>query len=187
MLYYDKQRDNVWPVLEEIAEATGKRPDDVALAAAIDLALAHPVEYLDDIGLNLYALWFLPRLMTQNEIDGFQEDLAKTDLLPLVDVSSIPRARPAAIVFAARALFLLALATRLTAIVLWLVGWLTRGPLRPALVAAAAAGAGVHSVFLLTALVQAGMPRYAIVMWPLMIFATVLLTIGLSSRCGSSA
>lgn len=186
MPYYDKQRDNVAPLLEEIARETGKRADDVALVAAIDIAWAHPVEYLDDIWLNLYALWFLPRLMTQAEVDAFREYIAKSELLPLVDESSFPIARPRATAFAAHAVFVLALAATITALVLWLVEWQKRGPIRPPLAAAAAASAGVHGVFLLTAIVQAGLPRYAMVMWPLMVFAIALLPIGVSSRSDSS-
>jgi hypothetical protein len=182
MPYYDKQRDNVSPLLEEIARATGKGADDVALVAAMDIAWAHPVEYLNDIWLNLYALWFHPRLMTQAEVDAFRDHLAKSELLPLVDESSFPIARPRAIAFAARALSFLALAATITALVLWLVEWLRCVPVHPPLAAAAAASAGVHGVFLLTAMVQAGLPRYAMVMWPLMVFAIVLLPIGVSSR-----
>lgn len=187
MPYYDKQRGDVAPLLEEIARETGKRTDDVALVAAIDIVWAHPIKYLDDIWLNLYALWFLPRLMTQAEVDAFQEYLTKSELLPLVDESSFPVARPQAIAFAAHALFFLALAATITALVFWLVEWLKRGLIRPALAAAAAASAGVHGVFLLTAMVQAGLPRYAMVMWPLMVFAIALLPTGVLSRSDSSA
>lgn len=179
-LYYDEQRDNAMP--EPLDDEALAASDNAALAAAIDVVWAHPTEYLRDIGLNLYALWSLPSLMTDREAADFQAKLAKVDPPRFIspqfaagEPSIVPRPRPAVIVFAGRAFFILTFVASLCVIVLWFVRWLTRLPLHPALVAAAAAGAGVHAVFLLTALVQAGLPRYATVMWPTMIFMMALL------------
>jgi hypothetical protein len=183
--YHDYLDDLVMPLVEQVAAAKGKRADDVALDAAIDIILAHPIGYLANTVFNLYALWYIPSLMTQREFDAYTAEFTSAKPLPLIGLRSHDfRARPIAIVFTGRLSLMLALVASVAAPIIWLTRLLRRLPLDPVLVAAAAAGVGVHGVFLLTALVQTGQSCLAVVMWPEMIFTIALLTVALSPWCG---
>jgi hypothetical protein len=176
-LYHDYLNEWIEPLAEKVAAIQGRRPDDIALDAAIDIIRAHPVEYLANTIRNLYGLWFIPSLMTQSEVDALNAELAHVQPLPFNrGVRHDVRARPFLIVFTGRVALILALAASVAAPLIWLVQWLRHAELDPALVAAAAASAGIHGVFLLTALVITGIRNYSVVMWPEMIFTVALLS-----------
>lgn len=153
------------------ARTDTQRGDTAALDAAmlrlsVEVIRAKPLAYLDDVALNYAALWTLPDAMTHAELAGFRGFIASLGTLP--DLATYPawhQERNDLVVWALRGLMGWAF--------LFTLWWAWRAararreapPLvRLGLLAAVL----VHAIFLETALLQAGMPRYVWATWPLL-------------------
>jgi hypothetical protein len=179
--YYDIWRETLAETLP--AEAGTATDDPIALDQAmlrVSLAViaAAPRAYLAEVALNFVALWWLPDAMTHLQLARFRAFLAS--LGPLPDLGQYPawhREHNDAVIWALHGFMMMALATSLW----W--GWrvaagaVGRAPLPPLARLGFVAALMAHASFLLTASLQAGMPRYAWGMWPALsiLFVTGLL------------
>lgn len=167
--YYDVWRQKLG---ESLPDGTGAADDPVAhdramLAASLEVIAAAPAAYLADVALNLAALWWLPDAMTQAELARFRAFI--DGIGPLPDLGQYPpwhQQRSDAVVWGLRCFMMLALASSV-----WWIGRAALGIIRRATLPALArlgfvAAMIVHASFLLTAAVQAGIPRYTWAMWP---------------------
>lgn len=151
--------------------------------ARVSLAIiaASPTAYLADLTLNYCALWWLPDAMTHTQLRHFRAFLAA--LGPLPDLGSYPawhRAHSDVVIWALHGFMMMSLAASLW----W--GWrllasaVCRVPLLPLARLGVLAGVLVHASFLLTAAVEAALPRYAWAMWPAL---SILFVSGLLACC----
>lgn len=164
--------------------------------AALDQRMAHvslaiiaaaPGAYLTDVALNYGALWWLPDAMTHAELAHFRTLLSALE--PLPDLGRYPpwhHEHSDAVIWELRGFMLTAFAASLW----W--GWravacaVFRKPLPPLARLGFLAGLLVQSSFLLTAAVEAGLPRYAWAMWPALSIVFVSAVIVLLRSGGAS-
>jgi hypothetical protein len=139
-------------------------------ALALDAIARRPLAYLADVALNFYALWSLPDLMTSA---GTEEAATLSGALNAAFKLRVDAAaRPRHIVWGIKAALALCFLTGL---------WFTVAVLRRPGAADAAERLGALAflatvaLFLATALLQAGLPRYALAAWP---FEMIVLAAG---------
>lgn len=168
--YYDIWR--LQTLYKPLPARTGTPNDTIALdRTMLDLSLeiiqAAPGAYLSDLALNYAALWCLPDAMTHAELARFRAFLA--ELGPLPKLGQYPpwhQEHNDVAIWGLRGFMMAALASTLW----W--GWrvaastFTSTPLSPLARLGFVAGLLVHASFLLTAALQAGLPRYTWSMWP---------------------
>jgi hypothetical protein len=123
----------------------------------------HPGAYVRHVTAQLYGLWFLPLFQTSERIARLSAALDTVrSSSPALDRSPVAfRSVPRLIFIAIRSLLAAILIASIVAIALSLI---FRAPRDMPLVYAAVA---LHGTYLLVAAVQPGLPRYAVVMWPL--------------------
>jgi hypothetical protein len=151
------------------------------LDLALQIVAAAPLAYLGDVALNYAALWWLPDAMTHAQLAQFGAFLAA--LGPLPDIGESPdwhHPHGDALIVGLRAFMMVALASTL-----WWGGLFAASVLRrrrqPPLARLGLVNAlVVHATFVLTALLQAGIPRYVWAMWPALciLFVSGLLALG---------
>ncbi|CAK0776848.1 membrane hypothetical protein [uncultured Gammaproteobacteria bacterium] len=148
--------------------------DALMLDLAKEILVARPLDYLGDVGLNLAALWTMPDALTAEDAAGF---LSRADVtVGSFRTGTEPQIRPLPLVLSLRVALALALASSLLA-PLWAgLAWLRRRPIPPSLAVATLAALTIHANFLLTAALQAGLPRYVWPMWPAMAVTGATLT-----------
>ncbi len=128
---------------------------------------AAPSAYLADVALNYGALWALPDAMTHTELAHFRTLLSMLE--PLPDLGRYPRwhrEHSDVLIWALRGFMLTALAASLWWSWRFVANAIFHSPLPPLARLGFVVGILVHSSFLLTAAVQAAIPRYAWAMWP---------------------
>ena len=169
--YYDTWRYKT--AYDALLAHTEIPKDDLA---ALDRSMAHvsvaiiaaaPGAYLADVALNYGALWWLPDAVTHAELAHFRALLSALE--PLPDLGRYPawhHEHSDGVIWVLRGLMLTAFAASL-----WWGGRLVAGavvhrPLSPLARLGFVAGLLVHASFLLTAAVEAALPRYAWAMWP---------------------
>jgi hypothetical protein len=136
-------------------------------AVALEVIAAAPAAYFADVALNYGALWWLPDAMTQAQLARFRAFVAALE--PLPDLGRYPawhRDHSDAVIWALHGFMATAFAVSLW----WgfyLIASIVRGtPLPPLARMGVVAAILVHASFLLTAAVEAGLPRYAWALWP---------------------
>ena len=171
--YYDLWRyGKVYDIVA--AQAGVPKSDVVALdrhmeAVSFEIIAAAPAAYLADVALNYGALWWLPDAMTQAQLARFRAVVAALE--PLPDLGRYPawhRDHSDAVIWALHGFMATAFAVSLW----WgfhLIASIVRGtPLPPLARLGVVAAILVHASFLLTAAVEAGLPRYAWALWPVL-------------------
>jgi hypothetical protein len=132
---------------------------------------AHPFAYARQVAVNLFSLWWLPLVQNRAALPRLRADI--DDQLarhPVLERSFIPfRALPWPVFLAVRALLL-------AVIVCGLAGLAFLWSARPERRVVGYVAALLNGYFLLVSMVQPGLPRYALAVWPasmLLLFSTV--------------
>ena len=158
------------------------RLDDVGANIAWQTIRRAPREYARHIAAHLYGLWLVPLVQNSAGRDRLEQRLALARAAS-PSVASEPlmlRFFPPPVYWAFKALLLASLGCSIVAV----VGWF-----RPAVssrwFAAAYCAVLLHAYFLLTALAQTGLPRYAVTVWPLTLLVIALTIAAASSWWGA--
>ena len=187
--YYDLWRYG--RVYDIVAGQAGiPKSDVVALdrrmeAVSFEIIATAPTAYLADVALNYGALWWLPDAMTQAQLAHFRALVAALE--PLPDLGRYPpwhRDHSDAVIWALHGFMSIAFAVSLWWGFYLIASVVCGTPLPPLARIGVLAAILVHASFLLTASVEAGLPRYAWVLWPAL---SVLFVSGLgacSQSCG---
>lgn len=176
-----------WPIFERTWRAWQIGDETERGRLAGQLATAYVLEdlpgYLSLVGIDYLSLWTVPRYLTESEELGLRAELEAVGPLPLLSALAeapegkleyyqiIPRAKGALFVYATRAVVAAFWVT--TFLTIWLSVWGVRyafGELTDLLFMVLA----VHSVYVGTALVEAGLERYIWPTWPLVVAAPML-------------
>jgi hypothetical protein len=187
--YYDLWRyGEVYDIVA--AQAAIPKRDTAALdrrmeAVSLAVIAAAPAAYLADVALNYGALWWLPDAMTHAQLARFRAFI--NSLEPLPDLGRYPawhRDHSDAVIWALHGFMATAFAVSLW----WgfdLIASVVRGtPLLPLARVEIVAAILVHASFLLTAAVEAGLPRYAWALWPALSILFVSGVCACSQSCG---
>ena len=169
--YYDVWR---WHTLDQALPArTGtSRDDPVALdrtmfRLSLAVIASAPAAYLGDVALNYAALWWLPDAMTHRQLANFRALTAS--LGPLPDLGRYPawhREHSDVGIWMLHGFMMAALASSLWWAWRLAASAVTRAPVSPLERLGFVTGLLVQVSFLLTAVLQAGIPRYVWAMWP---------------------
>ncbi len=169
--YYDIWRnETVYDALlaqDAAAKANPTAFDGRLTRISLAVVAAAPGAYLADVALNYAALWWLPDAMTHAELAHFRAVLAA--LGPLPHLGRYPawhHEHNDAVIWALRGLMLTAFAASL-----WWAGVVFAYAVRrewppPVAQLGFAIGLLVQASFVLTAVVEAALPRYVWAMWP---------------------
>jgi hypothetical protein len=169
--YYDIWRQRT--LYDPLPARTGTPKEDLAaldrtmLGLSLEVIRAAPGAYLADVALNYAALWCLPDAMTQAQLARFRAFLAA--LGPLPDLGQYPpwhQEHNDAVIWGLFGFMMTALASTFWWSWCGAMGTITHTPIPPLARFGFVAGLMVHACFLLTAAVQAGLPRYVWAMWP---------------------
>jgi hypothetical protein len=141
--------------------AAAARLDAIASALANAAIRQHPAEYAYSVAANVYGLWWLPLVTT---VDGAASLRSELDAL-VAERPALARPRPVfrplpRIAYAAVRVVLAAI---VACGVVAAFRIFSRSPLQRTIAFSALL---LHGYFLLVALAQPGLPRYAIVVWP---------------------
>jgi hypothetical protein len=176
-----------WPAFERTWRAWRIGDETERERLARHLATAYVLEdvpeYLRLVGLDYLSLWTLPRYLTASEQHRLQVELAAAGPLPLLTTFAetregeqeyyqiIPAAKDALFVYGTRAI--VAAFWAITIVTAWLLmrhcRFVVRG-LTDLLFMVIA----LHSVYISTALVEAGLERYTWPTWPMLVAAPLM-------------
>jgi hypothetical protein len=167
--YYDHLR---YTYAGKSGKGTPKASDQYWKEVSLDIIKARPLAYAKDVLMNYYALWFLWDFKTTSEA-LMLEDLTKT-LYPFPVYKEFifpPRATEAAKAWRHFAPFMrggLILSFLVSFLVMGYVLYqrIRRRPVDMLLQVSCIAAFIVNGLYGLTALLQAGLPRYALFAWP---------------------
>lgn len=178
---YDLWRwDRLWPALPDLAGTDDPAAvDRVARDASLGVIAARPGAYAADVGLNWLALWTLPNHMTAKEAAAFDARLAALDPRP----SLMPRPRQVrggVWIWGRRLVLAAGLVATVVAGAVALRALVRRQSLAPVWGLALSAAVVVQGSLLLTALLQAGLPRYVWSAWPSLVVLVVATAAGLA-------
>ncbi len=169
--YYDiwryKTAYNAFLAQPEVPKDDLAALDQRMAQVSVTIIAAAPAAYLSDVALNYGALWSLPDAMTHAELAHFSALLSALE--PLPDLGQYPawhREHNDAVIWALRGFMLTAFAASLWWAWRLVARAVLRTPLPPLGRLGFAAGMLVQSSFLLTAAVEAALPRYVWAMWP---------------------
>ena len=134
---------------------------------SLDVIASAPIAYLGDVALNYAALWWLPDAMTHRQLANFRAFIASLGPLPdLIRYPAWHREHSDVEIWMLHGFMMAALASsfwwawRLAATAI------TRTPASSLARLGFVTGLLVQASFLLTASLQAGIPRYVWAMWP---------------------
>jgi hypothetical protein len=169
--YYDVWR---WRTLyEALAARTGTPRDDSAALddamfwLSLEVIASAPIAYLGDVALNYAALWWLPDAMTHRQLSNFRAFIASLGPLPdLIGYPAWHREHSDIGIWMLHGLMMAALASSLWWVWRLAASAVTHIPLSSLARLGFVTGLVVHASFLLTASLQAGIPRYVWAMWP---------------------
>jgi hypothetical protein len=133
-----------------------------------------PQGYIKDILLNLYSLWVLGDLLTYSEAQNFNGQVKP--LLPLVTYENgflEPKGRNPLVVYGVRVFYYLSLFATILIFLIAAKRIYKREAITPLLLILLTASLCIHGVYALTALLQAGIARYSIAMWPLIVITSL--------------
>jgi hypothetical protein len=186
--YYEYLRWFIaWPVFQHTWPAWRMGGEAERARLAGQLAIVYLLQdvpgYLNLVSLDYLSLWTIPRWLTISEQRGFRAELAAVAPMPFLTAFAetpegqleyyqiIPPAKSGVLVYATRAV--VAAFWAVTVLITWLLlrhfGYLLRE--MPDLLFMVF---GVHSVYLGTALVEAGLERYMWPTWPIVIAASLI-------------
>ena len=169
--YYDAWHFRMLP--GPIAAQAGIAPGDPAaldaklLDLAVEIIAADPLAYLGDAAQSYAALWWMPDALTHAELARFDAFLAAAG--PLPDIGRYPdwhQPHSDLLILGLRGFMLAALASSLWWAWRFAVSLVRRRRQPPLDRLGAACALAVHASFVLTALLQAGIPRYVWALWP---------------------
>jgi hypothetical protein len=187
--YYDIWR---WRTLYEALPArTGVSKNDPAaldqtmFRLSLDVIASAPAAYIGDVALNYAALWWLPDAMTHRQLAHFRAFIAS--LGPLPDLGQYPawyREHSDVGIWMLHGFMMAAFASSFWWAWRLAASAVTRTPASPLARLGFVAGLLVQVSFLLTAALQAGIPRYVWAMWPAIsiLFVSGLLALAKSLR-----
>jgi hypothetical protein len=162
-------------------DQTIQRVNDLAMRISIATIMHEPLGYMRLAAVNFAAMWLLPVITTPSEVkyvtDMFCSPALQALYCPGGKASTVFYAAPGIIVVLKNAffavLFILSLVAIFTA--------LTSGNASALLALAGIIGLNIDAHHALVALVNAGLPRYAMALWPfLCVFSACLLIMALS-------
>ena len=166
--------------VERIAARDGARPDDIRKEVALAYMVAHPLDYAEEVGLQLYSLWTVADLRTARDNARFSGFVAALPFDAFERTATPTRTPiPAFAVYGIRAFMLGILAISLLALAVGATAAIRRRPIGPIWTALALLSFLLHGYLFLVASLQAGIFRYLIVTWP------VIITIGSPFRIRS--
>ncbi len=178
--YYDQLRYNERHRLERVIKDDSIPPGTIFCTVALDAIKAQPILYAKDVCINFYALLFLSDLVTCKENMEFQKILKKHTPLPYI--KELPF-RPRTDSYKGTSCDFLIWALRLTLGLAFLSSVIATGTsiyqrfqkkeISSVLIFSCFSGVLVHTHYLLVSLLQSGIPRYALVIWPA-VFASML-------------
>jgi hypothetical protein len=174
--HYDHVRYRLTtPAIERIAAETGAAADDIRKDVALAFIEAHPLAFAEEVGLQLYALWTVAELRTAADNRRFEGLLASLSFDPFKDMATPHRTpMPWPAVYGIRAFVLGILAATLVGFIYGAVALARRRPISPAWAALIQISFLLHAYIGLVALLQAGLFRYLIVLWPAIVAAAAL-------------
>jgi len=162
------------PTVERIAAQDGAA-DTIRKDVALAFIKAHPLAVAEEVALQLYSLWTVAELRTGADNKRFEALVAALPFDPFKDMVAPTRtAMPWPAVYGIRAFMLGILAVTLVSFVYGAVALARRRPIPPAWVALIQVSFLLHAYMGLVALLQAGLFRYLIVMWPAIIAVAAL-------------
>jgi len=158
--------------------------DKQSKQAFIDMCIHHPVKYLKNIAMHYLALWQFWELMTPEDVHVFTQFSATYGLPfigPIEDLTPIYTSRLNLNSYTTSPSFLLFIRTMMG--IIWMVTLyffvysiqclLNRKPITAPVWTGLIAATMIQVTYLITASVNVGAFRYAIVMWPAIIFVGV--------------
>ena len=170
----DRSRDVILEHLRQAdASATPRqlfvRMNSVAQTVARETIAQAPDRYFRHAAAHLYGLWLMPLVQNAASRQAFEARLAQAriDAPHLANEPVMARFVPQPAYWAFKAVLVAALASSLVAFLMWL-----SGPWSLAWTIAAYTSVLLHAYFLLTAMAQTGLPRYALTAWPLTLLVT---------------
>jgi hypothetical protein len=147
------------------------RLNAIAWRWALTAIREHPREYLRQVSVNWYGLWFIPGLRNAADEERFAEELRQLNATaPTITRNGIVyRTVPPWVYWPVK----IALGGVFVASLVGLI--LAAGrPVTLQAAALAAASVALHANFLLVSGLQTGLPRYALAMWPLTMMILIL-------------
>jgi hypothetical protein len=186
---YDKFRflmfDQAKDAIPELKELPAQEIDGFCRDLSLAIMRQNPTGYIDDVSLNYRALWFTWELRVKEKREELKKFIDEFKDLPHfkeigLDYDYVKlRNYPNVMVYAAQLFFALSYILSLYFIVIFLLAPLR---VRTNNQAGLIISIMIHAIFLLTALVQAGLARYAMVMWPHMMVMNLIFYTDLWSR-----
>ena len=166
--YYDFVRYRLTPDdFRVLSERSGLAIDKVRQEVAWSFIVAHPLRYASDVLMNLFAVWTLADLQSPARMAAFNSFVDAHRPVPIFgDDFYRPADRHAALVYPVKAVLGIALLVSLFAIAYGVHRIVNMDPLSPVPFFALHVAGLLHAYFLLIALVQVGIPRYSLTMWP---------------------
>jgi len=171
--YYDYLRFSEMDRLKKSLHYEHPLTDKVLREVALDAIKAQPLLYAQDVLINFYALWFLWDLKTYQENLEFKNMLSRLSPLPYIKELPI-RARTyiyaqglvCKVIGFLRLILGFGFLSSLVAIIMSFGKALKNKEIPDTLQFSCFMGIWVHAYFLLVALLQAGLARYALTIWP---------------------
>jgi hypothetical protein len=179
-LYQDRHYDYVryrltTPTVERIAAETGADADNIRKDVALAFIAAHPLAFAEEVGLQLYGLWTVTELRTAADNRRYEQLIASLSFDPFKNmVAPVRTSMPWPAVYGIRAFMLGILAATLVSFAYGAVALARRRPIPPAWAALIQIAFLLHAYLGLVAMLQAGLFRYLIVLWPAIIATAAL-------------
>lgn len=171
--YYDQLRYNEIHRLVKTIKNKTLPTDSLFRNVALDAIKAQPLLYTKDVLMNFYALWFLWDLRTFKENAEFKKILKKHSPLPYIkELPTRPRADTylensfGILIWLLRLVLGLAFLSSLIIPGAILYRRLQNKKISSTLLFSCFSGLLTHSYYLLVALSQVGIARYALMIWP---------------------
>jgi len=163
--------------LETASRSTGIAPDWIGGEVAFDIIRAEPGQYLYDVFLNAYAMWSPPNLLTTAQASSLGAIFAAHSGLdrPLTG-------RHWLVIVPFKLFYLAAFVCSLVVVGLALWRRLRGQCCEPLIAVLAVLSTATHAYVVTVALVQAGLSRYALMVWPLQVLLVVCLAAAFVAR-----
>jgi hypothetical protein len=155
--------------------------DGVMTRLALDIITSHKAAYMWDVADNYAALWYVPELMTQQDVTRIQQEIAQSPVPTMsIGIPLVPR--PWLLVKSLRLFQLGVLTISLVFLIALPLQLILYRQADPVLWFGFAGASALHSCVILIAAINESKPRLMLDNWPLLV---LLVTLGLAWAAAS--
>jgi len=169
--YYDYFRYQYLPSISKRIDMD----DHMYSQTAVDIIEGQPLRYLQDVWMNFCALWQLYDLLTHQEKNFLRGFISSHPDSPYMAHPWYEKVNFTIVVWTIRIALLGICLGGLSMMLLSIIAAARRRFISPLVLVGATAALVTQSHFLLTAMSQAGLPRYSFALWPAIVLEGVII------------